>query len=227
MSGDIFFILGAGASVDSGLPTYRGPNGLYQNKKPYQILDFYNSNLSEIWDFLKPLYLQIYESTPGPTYTLIKEIGQTHLQSFIFTQNIDMMVRSTGIPYVEMHGDAQFMKCNSCKTKELVNLEDPKCPQCGILCRPNVVLFNEDLPEEKVRHTFKTLKRPFKYVCIVGTSMQFPYLTAFIHKAKHRGAKVVHINPDPSYRSNVQKNEIWIQKNAAEGLQDFSALLIN
>lgn len=252
----IFFILGAGASVDSGLPTYRGENGIYEKSvsKPEKILSpkTINDNPQIVWDFLENLYNKIKQCSPGPTYSKLSEISKKYPDSFILTQNIDGYAKTVNVPVVEMHGNYSTAYCMSCrKINDIIDLSQQrlkqsnsddllpdefisnndisekiifpnqmKCP-CGGWYRPNVVLFEENLPKREVDFTYKLLRMRPKYVVIIGTSMQFPYLRVFINKAKSKGSKVIHINPDTQYASEVKKNEIWIKKLASEGLDDF------
>ncbi|SNW61921.1 Sir2 (NAD-dependent deacetylase) [Orpheovirus IHUMI-LCC2] len=217
----MFFILGAGASKDSGLPTYRGNGGIYNEisdiESKLHIRNLYNDNLKDVWTFLHPLYQNIKDNKPGKTYQLIKELGDKYPNSFILTQNIDGYADSTGLPVVEIHGSYKTMTCIKCYTCMNTNENDPTC-LCESICRPNITLFGEILDKRKVQEVYNNIK--FKdYIVIVGTTLEFPYLRTFIGKAKSRGAKVIHINPDPDYGSNVRNGETWIKDFASNGLQ--------
>jgi len=226
MSG-IFFILGAGASVDSGLPTYRGSEGLYTSIGDYNKVTKFLSietPLQDLWSFMEPLYKSVNENLPGKTYKLIKEIGGIINNSFILTQNIDGNALSTGLPIVEIHGDCRTMYCidkrcpKGCYQKLIPVDNEYKC-ECGATCRPNVVLFGESLDQRKIMQVYTFIKRGPKYIVIIGTSLQFPYLEVFISKAKQRGSEVIHINPDPEYSNNIGKHEEWLMVNSSEGLE--------
>ena len=228
MASGLFFILGAGASKDSGLSTYRGPEGLYQDLDFMEILNVKNTcteeGRREIWDFLLPLYNQIQAHEPGPTYDLISDLVEKEPESFILTQNIDHYVSSIrGIPIVEIHGNNENMKCIKCKSTYKFN-STVVCPLCNLTCRPDITLFGEKLDRKRTFDTYKQCKKRFKYIIIVGTTLQFPYLRTFINKAKQRGAKVIHINPDDEYGENVRRGERWIQANAKEGLREMDIL---
>lgn len=101
------FILGAGASVDSGLPTYRGIGGIYNDNPEYKSkLSAFSSN-TEIWSILKPMYETISITQPGPTYiglqNVIDKLGRQNCN--IMTQNIDgfaLTINCTEI--IELHG---------------------------------------------------------------------------------------------------------------------------
>ena len=208
-NGSIFFILGAGASFDSGLPTYRGPEGLYTNttssESPEDILSIY-SPLDKVWQFLTPLYEKIATTNPGSTYDLIKELGRSHPNSFILTQNIDGHALSTEVPTVEIHGTWKTMVCVPCKARVATNLTNRTC-KCGKQYRPDVVLYDQTLPQEEVQKVNSYIKTRPKYVVVIGTTLQFAYLRKFITKAKQRGAQVIHINPDDDYKDKVKFNE--------------------
>jgi NAD-dependent SIR2 family protein deacetylase len=251
---DIFFILGSGASFDSGLHTYRGVNGYYNNVKheesPPQILSYYNSDnkegLSKIWTFLKPLYDSINNDTiydkfqklmiryPSlsiiaqhikgltTTYDVLNQVINRFPASFILTQNIDGYASQIeNVPIIEIHGNSETMSCIQCYTQYKSDPNNFMCQCCGSPCRPNIVLYREDLPDKKVHQIYKLLKRKYKYILIIGTSLQFPYLREFISKAKQKGAKVIHINPDKDYFSHVRDGEIWFRCDANSGLKTF------
>jgi NAD-dependent SIR2 family protein deacetylase len=74
----------------------------------------------------------------------------------------------------------------------------PLCPTCGHPCRPDVVLYGEQVPDRHKHRIYKFLKTATQVV-VVGTSMQFPYLEDFLVKARKRGLKITHINVDPEY----------------------------
>lgn len=220
----MFFILGAGSSYDSGLPTYRGIGGIYSNIEDIQTkLDVFNvykeDKLLELWSFLHPLYEQIRKSKPGNTYELIKKLCQLHPYSSILTQNIDGYAEYIDVSVVEIHGSYKTMICTKCHTKLPSESSDPYCIFCNNICRPNIILFNEELNKKDVQDTYLKIKHN-KYIVIIGTTLEFPYLRTFISKGKMRGAKVIHINPDPEYKCKVKKGERWIQKTASEGLKD-------
>lgn len=90
-----FFILGAGASVDSGLPTFRGDNGYYSEKKDIESILSIDSlkspkKLLRLWKELQPLYSKIQSQKPGRTYEVIKQVFDKFPQSYILNQNIDL-----------------------------------------------------------------------------------------------------------------------------------------
>lgn len=67
-------------------------------------------------------------------------------------------------------------------------------------------MVGEDLPEDKVSKIYKNLKTIFDYVLVIGTTLEYPYLRFIINKAKQRGSKIIHINPDPEYNCHIKEN---------------------
>jgi NAD-dependent SIR2 family protein deacetylase len=193
----VLFVLGAGASVDSSLGTFRGPNGTM----PINNEEFYRKLISSV-DTL----------TPGPTYKQINKIvDKISDLSFCITQNIDGLIRSCDIDYVEIH---------------LRNTE---------LIYDNIVMVGQNLPEDKVRIIQRNMKLNYNFILIIGTTCEYPYLRQFINKAKNNFTRVIHINPDPEYNCHLwlktgsnnrhayqgrPNEEHWVM-NAYEGLVQF------
>lgn len=227
----IFFILGAGASVDSGLFTYRGPRGMYTKSdiKPETLLteDSFTKDPHQVWNFLKPQYEKLSKATPGPTYQKIADLCRKCPGSFVLTQNIDRLVtKAVDVPVVEIHGQYDQIQCTRCgKIHPYHTDKGIHCEQCGVICRPDIVFFKENLPMSKIEKLYSLMDTNPRYVVAIGTTLQFYYLQTLITEARVNGAKVIHINPDEKYASNVRPDEIWIKENSHEGLQALEALL--
>ena len=203
----IMWLLGAGASVDSDLPTYRGPDGLYTEAEASQAMISPEKQ--------REILNKINHCRSGPTYEEIKKISSS--ESFIITQNIDGFAINTGLKTIEIH-------------KRENN---------------DIVLLGEQLPKKKIHDTYRLIKQTsIDYVIIMGTSMQFPYLRIFIDKAKSKGARIIHINPDKEYKGHLRekikimsdevysshkkaKNEIVLYMNCLDGLAHFTNHICN
>jgi NAD-dependent deacetylase len=231
----VLFVLGSGASVDSGLSTYRGV-GMRQNIKRIDN----RSSLEDIWGNVDVLCSELENSVMGETYKKIEEIISLYPKSVILTQNIDGLVHNlkNKCEIVELHGNIEHMKCILCHKIFLVNKEHT-CPLCYSLCTPNIILIGDQLKQDVQTRSHRLVKKKYEYVLVVGTTLQFPYLRKLINSCKCRGAKVVHINPDNTYNDitylkkeymsyiktikvkNVRRGEDFINLPAAEGLQKF------
>lgn len=221
MEETIFILTGAGASQDSGIQTYRGENGYYESEANIES-DLHFSNLIEsekIWKRLLPLYKQIIEHQPGPTYKKLSELISKSKECMLVTQNIDgysLSLKSSSTDVIELHGTYKTMSCIICMkkieiTKDFIEKEPERLRcDCGGIFRPDIVLFGEELNSCLTTKIFSFIKkkRPTK-IYVIGTSLQFSYLRKMINACKQLGGKVIHVNPvEPD---KLGKNEQWIK----------------
>ncbi len=215
-SGAVLFLLGAGASVDSGLRTYRGGNSKYYNfdeedpkANPLHVSALCSKErMVKMWEHLEPIVKDI-PNEPGPTYQRIKEIAANHDHCMIATQNIDGLALKLGLrdSVVELHGTLSVMQCQACHARVVFKMGDYTCPECDGMRFPDIVLFGEAIPEwrlDKVNRFIK--KRKPSAVYVIGSSMRFPYLFSILRNAKTRaGSQIIHVNPDPEYIWHTHK----------------------
>lgn len=220
----ICFILGAGASVDSGLFTYRGSQGIYKgnDESPEKILTMksFCEDPMKVWNILNPQFEKMKQAQLGPTYQEIQKLCQKFPNSFVLTQNVDRLATQLPVDVIELHGRYDEMICSSCG-EILSSLNSNRlCETCNVICRPNILFFDEKLSENTFNEVYKLLDRNPKTVVIIGTTLQFLYLKAFIIEMKAAGAKIIHINPDLDYWQRISAGEIHIAKDAVQGLRE-------
>jgi NAD-dependent deacetylase len=132
----------------------------------------------------------------------------------VLTQNVDGFHRRAGSNHViEIHGDVHKLACTRCAYRNTV--EDyaalaipPRCPDCGAIIRPEVVLFGEMLPEAAVAVFERELRRGFDLVVSIGTTSVFPYIAAPVLLARRAGRDTVEINPGTTEVSHVVGHRI-------------------
>lgn len=213
MEHKFLFLLGAGASVSSGLPTYRGKNGLYSNPEITELLT--DKKIKEtpkkVWHEINKIGKLIKDVKLGPTYKTLKRISDLS-NSYFITQNVDGLIYKAGIPTEkvwELHGNLRTMTCMTCGFVQSIHFDNPKCKGnrfdadgqlskmiCGEYCRPDIVLFNETINNQSYMYALEWIKkyRP-THVIIVGTTLQFGYLQHIVHCANNEGAQIININP--------------------------------
>ena len=185
----ILMLTGAGISVKSGIPDFRSPGtGLYYNIQKYNIADpnlLFNRNF--IKNNPKPFYQLVKEFiskdyTPSTAHYLSVLFKQKNILMKYYTQNIDSLDLKAGLepPYlVECHGHMRTATCENCKKKLNIELvkeiimkdEIPKCDNCQGIIIPDVVMNDDDLPEE----FFDVLEKDFKecdLLIVMGTSLK-------------------------------------------------------
>jgi NAD-dependent deacetylase len=205
----VLCITGAGISADSGLPTYRGIGGLYNNADtpegiPIEVAlsgQMMRTNSALTWKYIH----QIESACRGATFNRAHEVlalAEQRLERlWVLTQNVDGFHRKAGSRNViDIHGDVHDLMCTQCDFRETVEdfsgvAPDPRCPKCGGKVRPDVVLFGELLPLPKVSLMERELARGFDVVLSIGTTSVFPYIAAPVIEAKRRGKPAIEINP--------------------------------
>lgn len=205
----VLFITGAGISADSGLPTYRGVGGLYNDEATEDGLPIETALSGAVfsvrpditWKYLAQIAHNCRGAQPNPAHRAIASLEQKIPGTFVFTQNVDGLHRKAGSTnLIEIHGNLQTLICPQCNFMETVDDLSgrdlpPRCPKCGSVLRPNVVLFGEALPEAAMARFIDTLEEGLDMVFTIGTSAVFPYISEPIVWAAQAGIPTVEINP--------------------------------
>ena len=161
----LLFITGAGISADSGLPTYRGIGGLYNDQTTednFSIETALSGSMLEAnpaitWKYLHQIEHSCRGARFNDAHAIIAEL-QNHFEVCVLTQNIDGFHRDAGSRnLIEIHGDIHDLHCTRCDYTTTVldysGLEmPPSCPRCNAPVRPRVVLFGEVLPSHAIQH---------------------------------------------------------------------------
>ena len=205
----VLFITGAGISADSGLPTYRGVGGLYEGELTEEGLAIEEALSGEVferrpditWRYLAQIEAGCRGAQPNDAHHAIALLEQQLDRVMVFTQNVDGLHRMAGSrDLIEIHGNLHHLLCTVCAHEEVVDdlagrELPPRCPACGGLLRPNVVLFGEALPEPEMTRFIDTLQTGFDMVFSIGTSSVFPYIVQPVLYAARSGTPTVEINP--------------------------------
>jgi len=230
-SNRILFITGAGISADSGLPTYRGIGGLYDVETTEDGLPIEKALSGDIiderpeltWKYLAQIEQTCRGAKPNRAHEIIAEMEAHFERVWTLTQNVDGFHHRTGSKnIIDIHGNLHDLRCTNCDYRRTV--EDygelslpPRCPKCEAIVRPDVVLFGEMLPEEKVQSLYRELYEGFDTVFTVGTTSVFPYIAEPIRVAGSMGWKTVEINPDTSNVSH--RVDVKLAMRAATALE--------
>lgn len=213
----IFFVTGAGVSADSGLPTYRGIGGLYEEKAtdegiPIEMAlagEMLRSRPEVTWKYLAQIEGRLRHAAPNRSHEIIAEMEKFFDRVWVLTQNIDGFHRAAGSKNViDIHGDIHRLLCVHCGWRSVIGdfseiAIPPFCTACGRIARPDVVFFGEMLAEEKLDALFKELRRGFDIYFSVGTTSVFPYIQQPIVDAHARRRPTVEINPGTTAVSDL------------------------
>jgi NAD-dependent deacetylase len=229
-SESILFITGAGISADSGLPTYRGIGGLYNEKITEEGIPIEMALAGETlerqpeitWKYLSQIEKNCRNAKYNRGHEVIAAMEKRFGRVWVLTQNIDGFHREAGSKNViDIHGDLHHLRCARCgwsgSVKDFSGIDiPPKCPHCQAIARPDVVFFGEMLPSEKLTLLYKELKRGFDIYFSIGTTSVFPYIQQPIFYAESCGRPTVEINPAETEISPIV--DIKLDMRAAQAL---------
>ncbi len=204
----VLAITGAGISADSGLPTYRGIGGLYEGELTEDGVAIEDALSGAMlarrpditWKYLARIESACRERGPNAAHYALAQL-QRHTELCVLTQNIDGFHRAAGTQrLIEIHGSLDTLVCTGCGQRHRVRnyaglAIPPRCPECGGLIRPDVVLFGEMLPETALRELRDFLDAGVDAVLSIGTSSVFPYIAGPVIEAARCGIPSVEINP--------------------------------
>lgn len=204
-------ITGAGVSAESGIPTYRGPGGIYDDpEEGDRTVEALSGTMlardpARTWRAVAALARHAGATRPNAAHLALAAI-EAKLERFVLlTQNVDNLHHAAGSRnIIDIHGDVYATRCLSCGREDrlepavLAALHaPPRCPRCDGTCRPNAVLFGEALPLDKIARIHDEFdRRTPDLVLIAGTSALFPYITEPVWVARGRGKLTVEINPE-------------------------------
>lgn len=202
-------LTGAGISAESGVPTFRGEDGLWKKFRPEELATFdaFMANPQLVWEWYEYRRKIIEEIKPNPGHLALVEF-QNYFEKFdLITQNVDGLHEQAGSKnVVELHGNIKRNKCIGCGVKyetleKAIPGIPPKCP-CGGNIRPDVVWFGEMLPPDAINYAFRVSSECDLFFS-VGTSAVVHPAASLPMIAKRNGAYVVEVNIEPTEISHL------------------------
>ena len=196
---------GAGISAESGIPTFRGANGLWSRYDPEEVASIqgFMRNPKAFWAFARELIVKT-KAKPNAGHYAIAELERMGIIKAVITQNIDMLHQKAGSKRVlELHGSLKYVDCLKCgKTYEWDEIVDKidniKCENCGSMyLKPRIVFFGEQLPRDVLNEAIREAEKSDVFI-VVGSSLQVYPAASLPFIAKENGAKLVLINKDPT-----------------------------
>lgn len=203
---------GAGISVESGIPPFRGKTGLWTQYDPIILdLDYYYRNPHLSWPAIKKLFYDFFgNALPNKAHRILAQWEKKGIIQTIITQNIDHLHQNAGsMNVLEFHGTSQSFICAKCgsqfKTINL-NLEvgAPLCLQgeCKSLLKPNFIFFGEGIDSSIYKECMKNAEVSDLYI-IIGTTGEVMPASQIPVFAKQNGAHIIEINTEESHFTNI------------------------
>jgi NAD-dependent deacetylase len=202
------FFTGAGISAESGIPTFRGKDGIWNKLKPEELANFdaFLRNPELVWEWYKHRKEIVHTSKPNKGHIAISEMQNYFSEVIVITQNIDNLHKRAGSKNVfELHGNIERNYCINCHTfynEDFNPIEKiPHC-KCGGLIRPDVVWFGEYLPEDQFKGA-ENASVSCDVFFVVGTSAIVYPAASLIYTARRAGAYLVEVNIEPTEISSL------------------------
>ena len=222
---------GAGISVESGIPPFRGENGLWSKYNPkFLEIDFFYSHPLESWKVIKEIFYDFFGiAKPNDAHQIIADLERNNIVKVVITQNIDNLHQEAGSKIVyEFHGNSQQLICTNCKTlynaKE-INLENipPLCQKCNNLLKPDFVFFGEGIPEFAYQKSLNEANMADVFL-VIGTTGEIMPACMMPQFAKQNGSKIIEINTEPSsYTYSI--TDIFLNGKATDLMQKIHQLI--
>jgi len=197
-------LTGAGISVESGIPPFRGPEGLWRTFRPEQLAtpQAFQQDPHLVWEWYDWRRGKIASTRPNPGHEALVRLEDRVPEFTLLTQNVDGLHRLAGSKrLLEIHGNIWEVRCLECgrvtEDRRVPLPLLPHCELCGGLLRPNVVWFGESLNPDILRQAEAALVHA-QVVLVVGTSAVVQPAASFALWARQSGAKIAEINLDPT-----------------------------
>ncbi len=200
---------GAGISAESGVPTFRGADGLW---KSYQATDLatpeaFAKDPELVWEFYNWRRGLISQITYNPAHKALVELERLVPEFTLITQNVDGLHLLAGSQNpLEIHGNLWRVRCTKCREVTLNRSPNmghlPECNTCGGLLRPGVVWFGESIDPE-ILHQAMEASRRCQVMLVIGTSSVVQPAASLAFEAKSGGALLVEINLERTPNSDL------------------------
>ena len=204
--GNVVVLTGAGISVESGIPDFRGPKGLWKRVSPdvFSISEFYRDPYSSWVEYAK-LYESMARAEPNLAHRVLAALERDGYVRAVITQNIDGLHQKAGSEeVVELHGNGGRAVCLECGSKvriedALKQVREGRVPrhECGGLLKPDVVYFGEPLPPKELEEAVRLSKSSRLFV-VIGSSLVVSPACDLPVIAKGSGAKLAILNLEPT-----------------------------
>jgi NAD-dependent deacetylase len=197
---------GAGISVESGIPPFRGEGGLWTKYDPNLLdIDHFMQNPLRAWKTIKEIFYDFFgKAQPNRAHLVLAEMEKRGLLGRTITQNIDNLHQESGCKHVfDFHGNSKRMVCLTCYSyypSVEINLDHlpPTCRMCGGLLKPDFVFFGESIPQLPLAAAYEAADISDVFL-IIGTTGEVMPANQFPLIAKQNGATIIEVNPQESH----------------------------
>ncbi|NJK77694.1 MAG: NAD-dependent deacylase [Nanoarchaeota archaeon] len=222
----IVFVTGAGISQESGIPTFRGKDGLWKSYDVMKLatIDAFYEDPKLVWEWYNERRKNIFSANPNLGHKAIAEL-EKFVKVIVVTQNIDGLHQRAGSTKVlELHGSIIEIKCTVCDFKNKILTEFTNIPplcKCGNILRPNVVWFGEPLPQDVWQEAMIHVAT-CDVMVVVGTSLVVSPANSLPLYAKQNNVFLIELNPEETLMSSDM--DLSVRNTSVMALPEFVSI---
>lgn len=235
---NVVALTGAGISTPSGIPDFRSPgSGLWTNYQPMEVasLTAFRYEPESFYDWLRPLAKDMFQAQPNPAHLALADLQANSQVGPVITQNIDNLHQKAGSEQVlEVHGSFETLSCINCH-KQYNSTQDiiseviqkgnvPRCPECDQALKPDVVLFEEQLPAQ-VWKKAQQASQKCQLMLVLGSSLTVQPVSHLPYQAMRSGAELVIINKSQTYLDD--RAQVLIHDDVAKILPEIARMVLH
>ena len=222
---------GAGISVESGIPTFRGKDGLWNKYDPrFLDVNYFRHYPEKSWPLIKEIFYDFFgQAKPNAAHFALAEMEKAHGLQAIITQNIDNLHQMAGSNVVyEFHGNSRNLVCQKCEKYYPVKEIDlshlpPRCSKCGSVLKPDFVFFGEPIPASANTNSFREARNAGVFI-LIGTTGEIMPASLIPYEARKNGATIIEVNITSSKYTHTI-TDIFLQGNATDIMQQLLSAL--
>jgi NAD-dependent deacetylase len=228
---------GAGISTPSGIPDFRSPEtGLWNKNDPYEVasLTAFKYHPEKFYDWIRPLIAISQSAQPNQAHITLAKLEQAGFLKAVITQNIDGMHQKAGSKEViELHGTTQTATCLKCGKqysgenliKEVAeNNTIPYCKVCGAVLKPDIILYEELLPEKAWGRALDLCEQA-DVILVIGSSLEVYPANTLPEAGLRHGAKIIINTLSPTHLDN--QAEILLQNDIIATIPRIGELVLD
>lgn len=231
-------LTGAGISTPSGIPDFRSPgSGLWERYHPMEVasLTAFQRDPEKFYDWIRPLADKMLSARPNPAHQALAKLEKHDRIQTVITQNIDTLHQKAGSEHVlEVHGSFETLSCLGCYRQSRAHADFvaklsqqnsiPRCPACGGILKPDVVLFEEQLPAQTWNKASRASKR-CNFMLVLGSSLTVTPVSHLPQEALDHGAALIIINQTETYLDHQAR--VTIHGDVAQILPKITKAVLN
>ncbi len=211
----VVVLTGAGVSAESGVPTFRGQEGLWRNYNPQELAtpEAFNKDPTLVWEWYDWRRGLIAPLEPNPAHLAIAELEERSPSFLLITQNIDGLHKKGGSKQMlEIHGNIWNVRCvaegNVTENHDVPLQNIPPMCSCGAMLRPHIVWFGESLDPHILHQSLQAIET-CDFLIVAGTSAVVQPSASFPIMARERGATVLEVNMEPTPISSLVNGSLF------------------